>query len=27
VRIVNEVRAGRGLPPVAWGDAPLRYEE
>src|SRR5262249_28786936 len=23
VRTINEVRAGRGLAPVAWGDAPL----
>ena len=24
VRTINEVRAGRGLAPVAWGDAPLK---
>lgn len=27
VRTVNEVRTERGLPPVAWGDQPLRYQE
>jgi HK97 family phage portal protein len=25
VRTVNEVRAERGLPPVAWGDRPIHY--
>jgi HK97 family phage portal protein len=26
VRTINEVRSGRGLPPVAWGDHPLHGE-
>jgi HK97 family phage portal protein len=27
VRTINEVRAGRGLPPVAWGHGPLQHHE